>query len=230
MAPSILKKIAAALLTGLFAAAGAQASTLEISVSDAGGTALNQVVATLEPLDRSGPPRGTSLPHAVMDQRNLAFLPQLLLVQAGTTVDFPNSDNVRHQVYSFSAAKRFELKLYSGEHRSSVLFDKPGVVTMGCNIHDWMLGYIDVVDTPWFARSDARGRIVLTDVPPGRYTVNLWHPRLKPGGPPRSENIILADAPLHLTYRLDVRAAETSNQVPAGLETGLGDRIRPHAD
>ena len=99
----------------------------------------------------------------------------MLAVHTGTAVSFPNSDNIRHHVYSFSPAKRFELRLYQARRRP-VVFDKPGVVVLGCNIHDWMLGYVYITDDPFFAVSDDAGRLAL-DLPPGRYTASLWHPR-----------------------------------------------------
>ena len=92
---------------------------------------------------------------AIMDQRKLMFVPDVLVVQTGTAVDFPNSDQVRHQVYSFSGAKTFELALYAGRAHAPVVFDRSGLVTLGCNIHDSMVGYIWVTDSPW---SDAAAR------------------------------------------------------------------------
>ena len=114
---------------------------------------------------------------AIMDQRDKQFAPTVLAVRSGTSVKFPNSDNIRHQVYSFSPAKRFELRLYQGTPSEPVIFDKPGVVVLGCNIHDWMLGYVYVTDDPWFAVSDQAGRVKLDGLPPGTYQTTLWHPQ-----------------------------------------------------
>lgn len=114
---------------------------------------------------------------AEMDQRDMQFSPHVLPVQAGTLVHFPNSDDVRHHVYSFSSAKRFELPLYAGRQADPVRFDQPGVVVLGCNIHDSMIGYILVLETPWFARVDAQGLATL-NAPPGDYRLEVWHPRL----------------------------------------------------
>ena len=115
--------------------------------------------------------------RAVMDQRDTAFVPGVLPVQAGTSVSFPNSDNVQHQVYSFSAAKPFELPLYAGTPLEPVRFDTPGVVVVGCNIHDWMIGHIVVLDTPHFGKTGADGRVRL-QAPPGVYRLRIWHARL----------------------------------------------------
>jgi hypothetical protein len=85
---------------------------------------------------------------------------------------------VRHQVYSFSPAKVFELPLYAGTPAKPVLFEKPGVVVLGCNIHDWMLGYVYVSDSPWFAKTGADGSAQLRGLPPQRYGVRVWDARL----------------------------------------------------
>ncbi|MDZ7829673.1 MAG: hypothetical protein U5K33_09385 [Halofilum sp. (in: g-proteobacteria)] len=97
---------------------------------------------------------------------------------------FPNSDETRHHVYSFSEAKTFELQLYAARDADPVVFDRAGVVTLGCNIHDWMLGYLLVLDTPAFDRTGNEGRARCPICPPGRYRVELWHPRLLPGEVP----------------------------------------------
>lgn len=115
--------------------------------------------------------------RAVMDQRNTSFVPGVLAVRVGTSVSFPNSDTVQHQVYSFSPAKPFELPLYSGTPLAPVLFDRPGVVVVGCNIHDWMIGYIVVMDTDRFAKTDAAG-VATIEAPAGTYRLQIWHSRL----------------------------------------------------
>jgi plastocyanin len=114
----------------------------------------------------------------VVDQINLEFVPHVKPIVAGSSVLFPNKDDVRHHVYSFSPAKRFELPLYSGTPAAPVVFDRPGIVTIGCNIHDWMLGYIYVAETPYLARTGADGRARLESLPAGRYVVRVWHPRM----------------------------------------------------
>lgn len=115
--------------------------------------------------------------QAVMDQVKRQFHPHVLAIQQGTLVSFPNSDDILHHVYSFSTPKPFELELYHGKASQPILFDKPGVVVLGCNIHDQMLGYIYVSASPWLAVSDAQGNAELAGVPAGRYQVTLWHPR-----------------------------------------------------
>lgn len=112
---------------------------------------------------------------AEIAQAGRKFTPPVLAVRTGTAVSFPNRDSVRHHVYSFSAPKRFELRLYKGTPSQPIVFDQPGVVVLGCNIHDWMVGYVYVTNDPRFAVSDAQGRLSL-DLPPGQYPMTLWHP------------------------------------------------------
>jgi plastocyanin len=154
--------------------AGAQAATVRIAV-DASGAALPDAVVSLQPSQGRVAPAGTT---AIMDQRDSQFVPAVLAVQAGTVVTFPNSDRLRHQVYSFSSANRFELPLYAGTTAEPVRFDHPGIVVLGCNIHDWMLGHIVVLETPYFATTGAQGKVTL-EVPPGQYRLRAWHPRLQ---------------------------------------------------
>lgn len=207
-------------------ATGARASVLQVRVHDTHGAPVSDAVVSLQPLDRPAPPAHDAL--ATMDQRNLSFVPQVLVVQTGSKVRFPNSDNVRHHVYSFSPAKRFELKLYAGNHASTVLFDHPGVDVLGCNIHDWMLGYVVVVDTPWFAKTGPDGTATL-EAPPGRYTLGLWDARQDPATPPAGGTVILGGTPTQRQFTLALRPPELTNTAPPNLEIGLGDRAPSHA-
>jgi plastocyanin len=155
------------------------AGTLDVQVIDADSHAIADVAVYAVPSKPERQPSGTR-PTAVMDQQHNAFVPHMLIVQTGTLVDFPNNDTVSHHVYSFSEAKTFELGLYKGDPHPPVRFDRPGVVVLGCNIHDSMLGYIVVVDTPHFARTEQSGHAELRDLPPGEYTVHVWTPRARP--------------------------------------------------
>jgi plastocyanin len=157
----------------------ASAAALVVSVRDVHGAPLDDAVVYAIPLGRR-----VSVPSkpAVMDQKNRQFVPRLLVIQTGTAVSFPNSDNVRHQVYSFSPAKKFQLPLYEGTPSAPIVFDKAGVVTLGCNIHDRMSAWIVIVDTPHFAVAE-KGRAALTDLPVGNYDVMLWHPGQRDAAP-----------------------------------------------
>ena len=138
--------------------------------------------------------------RAVLDQKNRTFVPHVLPIQTGTAVIFPNSDNVKHQVYSFSPAKRFQLPLYAGTPQGPLVFDKPGVVTVGCNIHDLMSAYIVVVDTPWFAATSG-GRAELADLPEGTYDVRVWYPGMRNEPPPQPVSVG-ANEQQSLTFQL----------------------------
>ena len=167
---------AALVAAALTRAACIPAATLVISVQSPDGHALAGAVVTARPLDAPG--KRPAPVHAVMDQVDRAFAPDLLVIPVGSTVEFPNSDSVSHQIYSFSQPKRFKLPLYHGKPYPPVPFDQAGVVTLGCNIHDDMLAYLLVTDAPWFGRTDKSGAWV-ADVPRGRYRVSIWHPRMR---------------------------------------------------
>jgi plastocyanin len=164
------------LLGALAAGGAARAATLVITVHSADGRALPGVVVTARALDT--PARKPQPIKAVMDQVNRAFEPDLLVIPVGSTVTFPNSDAVSHQIYSFSPAKRFQLPLYRGTPYPPVHFDQAGVVTLGCNIHDEMVGFLLVTDAPYYGRTDAKGTWS-TDVARGRYRIAIWHPRMR---------------------------------------------------
>jgi plastocyanin len=140
---------------------------------------------------------------AILDQINLTFVPDVLVIPVGSTVEFPNSDSVSHQIYSFSQTKRFQLPLYHGKPYPPVHFDQAGIVTLGCNIHDKMVGYIFVTDASYFGRTDARGVWNATNVPRGTYHVSLWHPLLRePAASLEREVSVTGDEPANVTVQL----------------------------
>lgn len=142
-----------------------------------------------------------------MAQQNMQFDPFVLIVPVGADVSFPNLDSVRHHVYSFSAAKTFELKLYGRDETRVVHFDKPGVVDLGCNIHDSMIAYIVVVDTPYAAQTNAAGEAVIHGVPAGEHAVRVWQPYLKaPGNALTLSLAVRSEGPVRQTVVADLRA------------------------
>lgn len=147
-----------------------------VDVFDMDDRPMQGAVVFLEPKDPATPSPTPPLP-GVMDQQNRQFQPHILVVQRGAEVSFPNSDSIKHHVFSFSPAKTFEIRLYRGETTEPLVFEKTGAVELGCNVHDWMLGYIYVVDSPYFTRSDAQGRAVI-EAPASDYTLGIWHPRI----------------------------------------------------
>lgn len=154
------------------------AGELHASIKDQNGQPIEDAVVLATPLNGNLDPLHKQ-PRNEMDQIDKEFVPHVKVVMAGSQVYFPNKDNIRHHVYSFSPAKVFELPLYSGTPAAPVMFDKTGQVTLGCNIHDWMLGYIYVADTPFFGKSAKDGKILIADVPAGEYSVRVWHPDMK---------------------------------------------------
>ena len=192
-----------ALCLALAAPATAQAAALTVNVTDAAGTPLVDAVALLEPA--SGRVDVKPMADVQIAQAKRRFSPRVTLITTGTRVMFPNFDTVRHQVYSFSAIKTFELKLYAGGPGLPVVFDKPGVAVLGCNIHDSMVAWVVVADTPWAARSDAAGRARVEDVPPGHYLLRLWHPGLAPNADPAAAAITIGTTDAEHSARLDVR-------------------------
>ncbi len=127
-----------------------------------------------------------------MAQKDLAFAPGTLVVAKGSSVAFPNLDRVRHSIYSFSKATRFEIDLYGRDQTRSQSFPVTGTVSLGCNIHDTMRGYIRVVDTPYTGKTDHNGIMSVAGVPNGRATVTLWHPRLRSPGNESSSSVTIA--------------------------------------
>ncbi len=161
------------------ATGAARAASLVVNVYKRDGKPLSGAVVTAEPEQAGAAPTPVK---AIMDQVDLTFVPDVLVIPVRSTVQFPNSDAVSHQVYSFSPARQFQLPLYRGKPYPPVQFDQPGVVTLGCNIHDNMLGYIVVTSAPFFGRSDQRGQWIVQDLPAGRFHVRVWHPLLNEPG------------------------------------------------
>ncbi|MCB1954987.1 MAG: hypothetical protein KDG55_04890 [Rhodocyclaceae bacterium] len=166
-----------AALAACLLATAAQAGEIRVEVRADDGEPLADAVIVAVP-EQGGAAAGARRDRAVMDQEDKEFVPYVLPITVGTQVDFPNHDSIRHHVYSFSPAKRFELPLYIGQPAAPVRFDTPGVVVLGCNIHDWMIAYVYVADSPFFTRSGEDGMATLGPLPAGRYQVRVWHPRL----------------------------------------------------
>lgn len=161
-------------IAALLLAGAAEAATVVFRTTEPSGRVLDSVVVSLLPAMRGALPAPRP---AHIEQVKKTFTPMVTVVQTGAAVDFPNNDTVRHHVYSFSEARVFELKLYAGKPARPVVFDKPGVVVLGCNIHDRMVAYVVVADTPWSAVASADGVATIVDVPPGDYLLQVWHPR-----------------------------------------------------
>ncbi len=161
-----------------FVAAPALAADLSVTVSDASGKPVKDAVITFTPSGGAAIPAAALAGPFVMAQKNIQFSPFVLAVPVGATVNFPNQDRVNHHVYSFSPTQPFQLPLYGGGKTRTVTFTKAGTEALGCNIHDSMSAYIRVVDTPYYAVTDALGRVVMHGVPAGAGSLKVWQPMM----------------------------------------------------
>jgi plastocyanin len=181
------------------------AAELHALIKDQHGRPVADAVVTAVEAD----PRNAlhpALPTETVDQVDKQFVPYVKAIYVGSKIRFPNKDNIRHQVYSFSSAKKFELPLYAGTEALPVSFDKPGVVVLGCNIHDWMIGYIYVADTPFFAKTASSGDAALKDLPAGQYLLRVWHPSMERAEETTQKTVTLAGGDvLDLEWQLAVK-------------------------
>jgi plastocyanin len=199
---------------GLAGTEGWAQSRLIITLKDSQGDPLKDGVVMIQPsADITIASRVTKRDFAVQ-QIDREFVPRITVTGVGANVTFPNRDAVQHSVYSFSKAKAFEIPIYAGKSPQTITLDKAGLVTLGCNIHDWMVGYILIVDTPIAELSAADGKVVVSDLPPGKYTLRVWHPQLKSG---------------EVSEPLEVSASEQNIEVKVNLNP-LRVRKKPARD
>jgi plastocyanin len=194
-----------------WSAAGASGPTVQVQVQvqDAAGKALPDTVVYVEP--EGGPAAGKAPATAEIEQKGLKFLPLVSVVQTGSKVFFPNNDKVRHHIYSFSPAHKFDQKLYSGQSAAPQVFDRAGTVVLGCNIHDKMLAYVKVVDTPYFAKTDGAGAVRI-ELPAGKYVVKAWHYNTVGGATPEQPLTVKAgDSLATAVFKLPMKAASAED-------------------
>ena len=206
----------AAILTLVLAAIAhpaARAADLSATLRDPAGKPVADAVLSLTPLDAPAPatPPATGVEIAQVGQQ---YRPFVTPVRVGTTVEFPNKDDIQHHLYSVSKPKPFEKPLYESGASETVLFDRPGVVTLGCNIHDWMAAYVVVLETPWFSKSDSQGRAKVAGLPSGRYRIDLWHPRL--AAPVTREVSLSAEASPEEKFELRLKPERRIRRAPTG--------------
>lgn len=182
----------------------AAAAVVEVKTTGSDGKPLADAVIFLE----SAAARAALRPSSGLEveQADRRFTHRVTVVPLGSEVRFPNRDKVRHHVYSFSPTKTFELKLYSGEPSNPVLFDKAGIAVLGCNIHDNMVAWVVVVETPYHGMADARGTVRLDNVPPGSYRMRSWHPGLPPGAPAADEALAVGAGGASASVKLPVNS------------------------
>jgi len=201
-----LLRTVAVLSVALHLSFRAHAGEVAVSVEDARGRPLPEAVVYLV-LDQPAPAHAPA--SAVIDQRHKQFIPAITVIQTGTAVSFPNNDSIRHSVYSFSRPKQFQIKLYGGRKPPPVVFDKAGIVALGCNIHDEMIAWIVVVDTPYFAKTDVNGSHVFADLAPGTYQAYAWYPEMDSAQGPLK--LVLGDGPV-VTARVHLKVAPLVNE------------------
>lgn len=188
---------------------------IEVIVLDRDGVPVSDVAVYVESLStakRSEPATG-----AVMDQVDTRFVPHLLIVQVGTEVEFPNSDIVAHHVYSFSNPNDFMLPLYKGDAHAPVTFDEAGVVTLGCNIHDNMLGYILVVDSSVFGKTGAEGQLTFETDLSGESQISIWSPRIKDEVESLTRPLI-DDSNQSVVFKLSEKLRPSHNSKSVGIQ------------
>lgn len=206
--------ISAVFVFGLCGFVSARAGTLIIAVHDSKGAPAPDAVVYAQPI---GAAKQSRKPRSgVIDQVNQQFVPYVSAIQVGTAVTFPNKDNIRHHVYSFSPAKKFELPLYAGVPAEPVVFDREGVVTLGCNIHDWMLAYVVVLGTPYFQITRGEGLATLGNLPAGSYHVEVWQPRMKASPEAVAQTVELGGAESkNIVFALELKPEWRSKKGPS---------------
>ncbi len=199
------------------------AANVSIEITDRDGKPVPNVAISVrshaEAAAGHGPGATGSSQMVTMNQKNLAFEPHLLIVESGTEVWFPNADDVRHHVYSFAKAKRFDMTIDSGTtHSEPIEFDTPGIITLGCNIHDDMLAYILVVDTPYFGKTGGDGTAEF-ELEPGHYTLSIWTPRMPPRSQPEAIDLVVtAEQNLNLSHRIENKLYPSFEPSESSLE------------
>jgi plastocyanin len=192
-----------ALLACLFATQAASAATLTVQVVGSDGKPLPEAVVFLE--SREAKAAAKPMAGVEVAQVERKFVPQITVLTVGSELRFPNRDTVRHHVYSFSPAKTFELKLYAGTPANPVTFDKPGIAVLGCNIHDQMVAWVVIVETPYHATAGKTGTLKI-DAPAGHYRLRTWHAGLPPGAPASDEALVLPAGGAGITVKLPLVA------------------------
>ncbi|OYY48400.1 MAG: methylamine utilization protein [Methylophilales bacterium 28-44-11] len=193
------------LLLVLIVPAVVNAAELSVEVQDSTGKKLTDAVVYLENSKTAGKVSDTTID---VEQKGRQFNPLVSVVQAGASINFPNRDKVRHHVYSFSPAKKFELKLYSGVPTKPVLFDKPGTVVLGCNIHDNMLAFIHIVETPYFAKTNASGVATFSQILEDSYELKVWHYALQTENKPAQQAITIKAGNQPVVIQLEINNAK----------------------
>jgi len=187
-------------LVGSLLAQSAAAGAIHVTVMNEKGESVSQAVVYARPLGSvaPAPPRQ----RVMIDQVDKEFVPELTVVYQGAEISFPNNDNIRHHVYSFSRPNAFEIPLYANQTAPPVTFTNPGVVALGCNVHDWMSAYLFVADTPYYSVTGADGTATLEAIPAGDYEVEIWHAQLRGKPDAHRQAVTVAEAVEKLSFSI----------------------------
>ena len=218
---AIVGTLTVAALALVWSTAPAYAGEIQALVKDQHGAPLPDAVVVALP-SGAGPAPLAKASREAVGQNDMEFVPYVKALTVGTPVFFPNHDNVRHHVYSFSPVKTFELPLYVGTPASPIVFDKPGIVTIGCNIHDWMIAYIYVAETPYLGTTGKRGTAKLANVPPGSYAVRVWHPRMS-GTEESTSRSVTIERTAELAWQLTLGPELRRRRPPSSDSRPYGD-------
>ncbi|MES2534589.1 MAG: methylamine utilization protein [Pseudomonadota bacterium] len=201
--------LAAALFCLGFVCPAASAISVTAQILDAAGQPVTDAAVYAEPVSGQVLPKLTRAMQ--IEQVGRKFSPLVSVIQTDSEISFPNNDSVRHHVYSFSPAKVFELKLYSGVPAAPVRFDKPGTVVIGCNIHDHMVAYIHVVNTPYYGKTDSAGKIRIDGLAAGKYRLRAWHFGMPAGAPIPEQAITVGGSDINASFTLNTRPGATGH-------------------
>jgi plastocyanin len=197
--------------TGLFYKS-VYGGVLSVSITSSDGDKVENAVVTLSPTVKT-PLKSSDI--YIVDQIDKTFVPHVKIITTGSKVNFPNKDNIRHHVYSFSGAKKFDLPLYEGTPAEPITFNNSGVVVLGCNIHDWMRGYIYISDTPYYGLTNNSGYVKITNIPPGKYSLRVWHPQISIDGDTKITPItISSNATKHYKETISLKPAIKIRRAP----------------
>jgi plastocyanin len=210
-----MRRRAAIPLAILLLAPPAGAEDLQAVVTTPDGDPVRDAVVYALPLGADGRPLPNAGPIDI-DQIDKEYVPYVTAVRVGTQVRFPNHDQIRHHVYSFSEAKTFEIPLYKGTPPEPILFDKPGVVALGCNIHDWMAAYVFVTEAPFFGVTGEDGRVALTGLSARDYKVGVWHPRQEGDANAGVRTVTVSPAAAPVQFAIEQRRVWRPRRAPGG--------------
>ncbi len=195
------------------------AATVDVNITGSDGRPAAFAVAELFPIESSAAIPQSHLPaEAIIEQRNETFIPLVTIIRRGGHVVFTNSDHTMHQVYSFSTIKQFAFEIDRGQKSAPMVFDQPGVAAIGCNIHDQMVTFVYVADTPWAVPTDTKGHAEIDQVPPGNYRVSVWDPQLMPGYHPEAASLKVTDNGAKFSLSIPLLAGDTPGMKHAHMQ------------